>query len=251
MKLQRPIFVGTFHKTGTVLMAGIFRSAARKLDLVFWPLYESKPKFKDAAEYAPPNLHWDICFDGHSRFLKSKRLFGADALGVISIRDPRDVIVSSAAFHCKSTEPWLHAPRRKFGGKTYQQVICALPNENARLLFEMENRAKQTIDEMLGIEQGDPRLLITRLETLMTDVDFLEYRKLFSFLGFEGPSLEVCLGVARAHSIFSGKAKRAGHVQHGRGAIWKDRFTPEIAAEFERRFPGAAERLGYEPTLVD
>jgi hypothetical protein len=48
------------------------------------------------------------------------------------IRDPRDVIVSGANYHCKADEPWLHIPEKRFGGLTYHQKINSLTSAVVR-----------------------------------------------------------------------------------------------------------------------
>jgi hypothetical protein len=242
MALQQLVFVGAFHKTGTVLLSSVFRSAAKKLGLVFWPLSESKPNMHRPADFVPPDFPWDICFDGHCRFLQLPQL-------LVSIRDPRDVVISGASYHCKSDESALHVPRKRFGGRTYQQAISALPSDEEKLVFEMDHLGKQTIERMLAVDPSDPRIFITRLETLVTDYEFAEYSRIFSFLGFGDQEREVLLEAASRQSVFSGGRTRDGHVQDGRPAQWRSKFTPLVAQEFERRFPGAAERLGYEATF--
>jgi hypothetical protein len=200
--------------------------------------------------YIAPDFHWDICFDGHSRFLGIDGLFTGDVRGVISVRDPRDVVVSSALYHMKASEKWLHIPKKQFGDKTYQQTICALGSDEERFLFEMNNYAKRTIRRMLGFDRSDPRLRLVKLEQLMADRELEEFRAIFAFLGFRGEALETCVAIARERSVFSDGFKPTAHVRHTTPALWKERFTPELAKEFEKRFPHAAEKLGYEPTFV-
>lgn len=244
MTPERPIFAGTFHKTGTVLMAGIFRELAKRLDLVFW---QPKPFVWKQEAPIEAGFHWDICADGNSRFLSRKDFFRGDVRCVLCIRDPRDVVISSAAYHVKAAERWLQVPREEFGGKTYQQAICAIEDEDERLVFEMDNAAGNTIRRMLAIDWSDERIYVTRLDRLIVDYELAEYRRAFTFLGFGGDALDTCLNVARAKSIFT-RTALPPHVRHVAPAVWRERFTPALAAAFEERFPGADERLGYEPT---
>jgi hypothetical protein len=182
-----------------------------------------------------------------SRFLTDAELFRGDLRCVISIRDPRDVVISSARYHATAPEKWLHRPHEAFGGATYQEALCALDDDD-RLLFEMDNAAARTIGLMLEVDQSDPRIHIVRLDRLIVDTDFEEYRGMFEFLGFEGAALSVCLAAAQERSALH-RGVKTRHFNHTAPAIWKERFTPALADAFERRFPGAAEKLGYEPTF--
>jgi hypothetical protein len=120
------ILVGTFHKTGTNLMLAILQSAARAYGLTIW---RADAKTTEPAE-------WDIYFDWHSKFPDA--VLSQPHKGVVVFRDPRDVIVSGAYFHCKSTEAWLLKPQEKFEGLSYQQKIQSLSSDDARFLFEMK-----------------------------------------------------------------------------------------------------------------
>lgn len=246
MALARKLFVGTFHKTGTVLLASVFRLLSHRLGLVFW---QPKAEVWKQGKSAAPDFDWDICFDSLSRFLVDETLFTGDLRCVISLRDPRDVVISSALYHLTSPEKWLHRPREEFDGKTYQQALAALVGDHERLVFEMDHSAARTIKRMLAVDQSDRRIHVVRLDRLIVDLDFQEYRRMFEFLGFDGRALEVCLDAAHARSA-PHRDVRPGHFHHGDSAVWKQRFTPALAQAFEARFPGAVERLGYEPTLL-
>lgn len=246
MALDRKLFVGTFHKTGTVLLASIFRRLAHDLGLVFW---QPRAEVWKRGTTAAPDFPWDICFDSMSRFLADAALFRGDLRCVISMRDPRDVVISSARYHATAPEKWLHRPTDAYGGATYQEALLALDNDHDRLVFEMDNAAARTIARMLEVDQSDPRIHIVRLDRLIVDIDFAEYRAMFEFLGFEGHALSVCLNAAQERSALH-RGVRPQHVNHTTPSIWKERFTPALAQAFERRFPGVAERLGYEPTFA-
>lgn len=243
---DRPIFVGTFHKTGTVLLRGIFEEVARRLDLTFC---EPKEVFWKTREFA--HRDFDIFFDGGTRFLRHRKLFGLEARAVISIRDPRDVVIGSALYHARAPEKWLHVPSEKFAGRTYQQALNALESDHQRLVFEMDHSSALTIANMLAVDQNDPRIAVVRLDRLIVDCNYEEYRRMFAFLGFMGEAPETCLEAARERSAFN-RAFRPEHVNHPEPAAWRERFTPApaLAQAFETRFPGAAEKLGYEPTFL-
>jgi hypothetical protein len=244
MTPENPIFVGTFHKSGTILLGDIFERAASRLGLVFL-----KPAKGFWDKGAAPRPDFDILFDGASRFLRSPRVFSRDARALVSIRDPRDLIVSAALYHMNSKERWVVMPSEHFSGKSYQQMLRALPDDAARFIFEMDHAAARTITKMLEVDRNDTRVFVTGLDRLMTDRELDEYRRIFAFLGFGGEALATCLDIAAECSVFSGRVE-SGHVRHAAPGFWRERFTPALADAFERRFPGAAERLGYAPTFA-
>ncbi|CAI5961884.1 unnamed protein product, partial [Closterium sp. NIES-65] len=42
---------------------------------------------------------------------------------IMTVRDPRDVVVSGYFYHKTTQEPWVHEPRSEYGGKSYQQML--------------------------------------------------------------------------------------------------------------------------------
>lgn len=229
-------YIGTFHKTGTALFGKILQDAETAGLFVPW--------FMNRDE-VPPTI-WDIGFDHHSKFVPQG--FESDpnlARYVICIRDPRDVMVSSAYYHMKSHESWLHVPRSHFGGRTYQETINALPDMQARFQFEMSRIGAQMVRDMLAIPREAPSVYVTRLETLVEDIELDEFGRIFDFLGFEGETRSELLEIARANSLFAQKPQNSGHVRSGRPAQYLSEFSDETLAMYYDKFGDAAEKLGY------
>ncbi len=227
--------IGTFHKTGTVLFGSILRQARATGVLVPWLMHETK---------APPD--WDICFDYHSRILLAG--FEPDegkARYVISIRDPRDVIISAAYYHCRAAEPWLHQPSAEFGGQTYQEKILSYPDMQDRFRFEMEHISKEEIEGMLQVPLDAKSLHVTRFETLVVDYNLKEFDRIFSFLAFESQTRAALVDIAFQNSLFSGQVNRPSHVRRGSARQWLTEFTPATLRRYEALFGDAAARLGY------
>jgi sulfotransferase family protein len=249
---EHKILAGAFHKTGTVLMNKVFRNVAKNLELKF---YHSKKKKGDAGD-------WDVAFVPRSRFAKvaGDRPWRA----VVCIRDPRDVVISAAHYHCKAPEKWLHRPREEFGGRTYQQAMLDLPSDEERYLFEMAHSAKKTIRAMLALETPPENVVVTRMELLAVDTELEEFRRIFTFLGFGDGQMKACLKGARKASLFgrteqlAQKKKTEEEAQKflvhrrsgGRPAQWRTVFTPRVMAAFVAQFGDAAERLGYPPSVL-
>lgn len=247
---EHKILGGAFHKTGTVLMNKVMRNAARNLGLSF---YHSKKK-----KGSPVN--WDMAFVPRSRF---QEVAGSDPWrAVVCIRDPRDVIISSAHYHCKAPEKWLHRPREEFDGMSYQQKILSLPSDEDRYLFEMQHSAKKTIRAMLKLETPPENIIVTRMEILAVDEELQEFRRIFTFLGFRSEDMKGCLKAARKASLF-GRTEQLARKKDspeaaekflvhrrsgGRPAQWRTVFTPRVMEAYVKKFGDAAERLGYPPS---
>lgn len=241
-------YMGTFHKTGTVLFRGVLHQAKAEGLLTPWLFFRRERKI-------PEPRYWSVAFDRNAvRLLDSIEPDPDKARYVFCIRDPRDVIVSAAYYHCRSKEPWLHIPRDEFDGLTYQEKINSLPDAQARFVFEMTNQdaefrnrcANGVISAMLRVPQDVPSVYVTRMETLVEDTELVEYRRIFDHLCFEGKKRDRLLEIAHANSLFSKKPEKADHVRSGgRAAQYKSEFSNETMAMYLELFPDAAARLGY------
>lgn len=230
--------IGTFHKSGTALFESILRTAQGRNLLTFWPMHQKAPK-PDA---------WDVAFDFHSvSFFDNFQPDANQARYVICVRDPRDMIISAAYYHMKSREEWLKLPREALNGMTYQEKINSLPDMQSRFRFEISPRgcSNWEINKMLRIPFGSPSLYVTRLETLVTDYDLEEFRRIFKFLLFPADVQEKLVQIAHDNSLFSGKVKNTKHVRSGKAAQYLTEFDEETKELYETTFGDAAERLGY------
>lgn len=233
--LPHKMLVGTFHKSGTMLMFKIFTQIAVRRGYRL-----SAPRRR------PPIDEWDIFIDAHSRFDTGP--LPPTARGIVVIRDPRDMVISGAHYHARLTpgppEAWAHIPRPAFGGLTYTQKIASLPDDEARLSFEMDNMAAATLKRMAHFAEPSPTFRNIRFEDLVTDSELTTYRGVFEWLGLRPRDIDAALRIAQANSIFSGQLKTA-HVRSGRPEQWREHFTPALHAQFRRNFGDLAERLGY------
>lgn len=231
----RKMLVGTFHKTGTVLMFKIFTQIGVRRGYRL-----SGPRNR------VPLDDWDIFLDAHARFDTGP--LPETARGVVVIRDPRDVVISGALYHARLTpgppEAWAHVPRREFDGLTYTQKIASLPDDEARMSFEMDHVAAATLKRMADFAKPPPGFRCFRFEDLVTDTELLTYRRMFRWLGLRRRDMAVALRIAHANSLFGGQ-QTTKHVRSGRPAQWREHFTPALHAKFRERFGDLAERLGY------
>lgn len=231
-------YIATYHKTGTALMGKIVRQAGQQGLVEPWIMHETEE---------PES--WNLAFQRHARLLYPGFETDKDkARYVIVVRDPRDLIISAAYYHCKADEEWLFRPEEKFDGLNYQEKIKSIPTMEEKFLFEMDHSSGGQIRMMMRLPFQAESLAITRLETLVTDYDMEEYTRLFKFLDFAGDDLKAMVDIAERNSLFSGNVKKSVHVRSGKPAQWKTEaeFTDKCVEKFNSLFPDAVEKLGYQ-----
>lgn len=234
---KTPVLVGTFHKTGTMLMQAILKEFCQHAKLSFW----------NAGRRPIPKKNWSVGFDWWSDF--GERGLDPSAFPTaLIIRDPRNVIVSSMRFHRLGKEPWLCTPDEALGGKTYQQALLDLPTDEERLLFEIKHQGGATIADMIAAKR-DPahaQSLFLPLERLMSDHSLSGYSEIFRHLGLAECYMPLALSVAYKHSVFNPAFRKSDHLTTGRGSVWRDALSDRVLRALEEAFPGASVELGYE-----
>lgn len=168
--------------------------------------------------------------------------------GLHIIRDPRDVIISGAAYHEKTVEEdWLLVPKPEFGGVSYQEKLRSFDDAYDKHVFEMNNRGMQTIRQMGSWNYNDENFIEIKYEDLIVDSELALFSQIFLFLGLSGPALPACLDIAWSRSLFSGALKKNGvHIRSGKPKQWRNIFTKPLAYEFQELFGDVLVRLGYE-----
>nr|WP_275296989.1 sulfotransferase domain-containing protein [Jannaschia sp. Os4] len=172
------------------------------------------------------------------------------------IRDPRDVLLSGMRYHRHAGEKgerFLHVPRDDLGGLTYQQHLNGLPDDAARLRFEMAEKHAETLAQMLAWDYANPRHVETRYEDLRHDTEMRHFSHCLRRLGLEGDAVEVGAAIFWSHALFGGKADPAdrvarvnAHVAHGGTAQWRTRLPRPVAEDYAERHGDALVALGYE-----
>jgi hypothetical protein len=167
--------------------------------------------------------------------------------GIHIIRDPRDIVVSGCFYHQTSDEPWLHASDSKFHGRSYQQAINRFASLDDKILFEMENVARITIDYMSRWQYTNPRFMELRYEELIVDTDLMLFHQIFSFLEFPGRVIPSTLEIAQQNSVFADKATASSHIRSEQVRQWKKHFKRCHRQRFLELFGDVLVRLRYEP----
>ena len=140
------IIIGTYHKTGTVLFKNIVSSLKKK-----------NYKFINQFNRLSDNQ------------IKNNKC-------IIIIRNPYEIICSSMRYHQISNESWLHKKYKSSPfypsenwDMSYQDKINSLKNDDEKIIFEMENSAKNTILSIyhdIKNRNYDNNILIIQLEEL-------------------------------------------------------------------------------------
>jgi hypothetical protein len=235
------IFVGTHHKTGSVLFADVFRHLSAKLGLTYFAGWQR--------DLDPVT---DIWFMEHSRI-------DADALddvrGVHVIRHPLNVVYSGYKYHKICDEGWCVDPaiptvadgiRYDFDGMSYQQRLNAY-GESDGLVMEMRGRSYNAIMDMYRWNYDDPRFLTVKFEDLARSYDET-FRRIFEFLGLP---VEAALRIAARHDLNRLSEREVGKLKHvtdkSRSVDHTSRFPPDLMRAFAAMYPeDLFARLGYQ-----
>ena len=235
--MKNKILVGTHHKTGCAWIGNIFQKIAKELKLDF-----------QKNSIAKNNQNWNIFFDGHSHF-DFRYLETLNYKGFHIIRDPRDIIISGSFYHCKSDEKWLHIKRKEFGGLTYQEKINSYSNFDDKMLFEMDNCAFQTIEDIKSWNYYNSNFIEVKYENLILDNKLYLFHKIYDFLRFDGSTIPKCLQISYDNSLFSGNIKKGIHVRSGKSQQWEQYFKAIHKKRFVELYGNILINLGYESNI--
>ena len=228
---DRKILVGMHHKALTIYMLKIFR---------VYSLLTRKNFSMGQGEGV--DYLADILMDHHSEFNFEK--LRKPFRGVHVYRDPRDLVVSSVFYHQKSEESWLHVKGNWIEGYTYQEYILGLDNIREKILFEMEYASKKNINDMLSWTFSDS-IVEFKYEDLISDQGFLIFRRgLEESAAFSECEINLLAKLFELYAL-DGPLSPSDHVRNPNPGQWKQYFDNDLKDEFELKFPGCIEKLGY------
>jgi hypothetical protein len=113
------IIIGSWHKTGTVLLSTIF---------------EILHKLENKQFTYKTYINFSQCTDEEIKHNKC----------IVVIRHPYEIICSGVRYHEHSKEKWLHEKQTCYNNKSYQEMIQSLDTDN-KILFEMKQCARNNI----------------------------------------------------------------------------------------------------------
>jgi hypothetical protein len=229
-------------------MRRVWRRIAREQGLPFLQVYRAVR----LGDVAPEGVH--VLVNWSSGF-PAELMAREDARFLHLVRDPRDVLLSGMRYHRaapRHNEGFLHVPREDLGGRTYREHLNALPDDSARLLFEMEEKHAETVAQMLRWPWGHPRATEVRYEDLIRDEDCALFRGILRRWDVAGLDVERAVAAYWELSLFgrlSDPARRKWrtdlHVASGRPGQWQRLLPREVAEVYAARFGPALRQLGY------
>lgn len=154
------IFVGTFHKTGTVLMMRLFKEYCQRnpQNTKFINISDKKITVKDLKKWSSDKRqiivfhhHFDQLVHQSPQLITGSRADSLNYRGIIILRHPYEVIMSGMRYHQITNEKWCHQPRSDLSlqNRSYQENLKSLKSEEEKITFEMKNCGHQAINGML------------------------------------------------------------------------------------------------------
>jgi hypothetical protein len=162
------------------------------------------------------------------------------------IRDPRDVVVSGYHYHRRTDEAWVHEPKERFGGLSYQAFLHSV-NEHDGLMAEIDRCARSSVAEMDTWSYSRPEILELRYEDAVRDEEET-FTRLFRFYRFNDAAVQQGLNIVEQFSRpqGSGAGDADPHVRSGQPGEWRRHFGDDHVARFKQLTGDLVVRLGYE-----
>ena len=225
-----------YHKVGTAWFIRVLRNVSRYYGLNF-----------QCCDQRFFKRNTDVFMEYMSRINLDEL---PDCVGSHMIRDPRDVVISGYFYHLWTNEEWAHIPWKSLNNQTYQETLKSL-DENNGLLFEMQGKSKEVINEMSRWNYHNPDFFEFKYEDIIQNEQDVFYN-IFRHYNFRESAIQNCLKITEKFS-FKNKAKRKvgivksnNHLRSGRLQQWKEHFNDEHKQQFKQLFGNILIKLGYE-----
>jgi len=207
---NQSILVGTHHKTGTVLLAKVFRLAAKAMGV---PRSKSN---KTSAGAACAELFASgapgVCIEEHTSDRTLIEWLTPGAPFVHVVRDPLEMCVSAYQYHLLGAEPWLQQPLKDLDGQTLQDYYRRNASRAVGVRFECKRLMNEIIEEALVFNT-------TRVRGSTLTVFFEEFarsyddtmRRIFRFLD-SGEQVEQLVKLGSQYDLSRHEASDERHV---------------------------------------
>lgn len=239
--------IGTFHKSGTVLLKNIFSKLAETINFKFIEIVKEEDYF---------NINFSekcFYFDNHSRYLKVfNDLKQSNFKFIQCIRDPRDLVVSATKYHQTSKEQWLHEKLPEFNGSTYNLMINSCESFEEKCFFEIKNQSNEIMENLKIcskiFSKNQKMIKFIKLEDLMQDYNYSIYKSVFNFLKLEESYLLIFLKICKVYSIWNIDKNRpifSDHIQHSTPGFWEKELPVSLLTYINEKWPNLIEDLKY------
>ncbi|WP_346861018.1 hypothetical protein [uncultured Draconibacterium sp.] len=214
-KLDVPIYIFSYHKSGTKFISRIFREICSEFNWKFKVVTGKPTKIPNA----------DIIFFIHG--LADPKSIKHDFIGIHIIRDPRDIIISGYLYHKRTSELWCNNKNFQINKKikfpqvpysqehkseewkksyieslqnrSYQDIMNTLSEEEG-ILFEMNHYGQWTISEMIKWNYNHPAFLELKFENIMDNYE-QEFLKIFEHCKFNEKVKKYSMNIAQKENI--------------------------------------------------
>ncbi|MCG6154360.1 sulfotransferase domain-containing protein [Rubinisphaera margarita] len=231
----RILYHACHHKCGTHWFKRLLQLIALRYDMKFCAAADSIPVYRPL-----------ILFDPQSRIGPPVNL---EYRGTHMIRDPRDVVISGYFYHLWTNEEWATQPNVAYGGRSYQQMLQSLDQEDG--LIEEIKKCRFVFKMMREWDYSNTNLRELKYEEAFNEPEST-FTQVFQHYGIGDDELENCLQLSQECS-FQAVAKRPpGVVQEqsvtrsGEPGQWTLHFTSRVKDEFRRQTGDLLQVLGYE-----
>ena len=143
------ILVGTHHKTGTVLLAKVFRLAAKR-----FAVPRHKNNHTACADLFATHER-GICIDEHVNANSMREWLRPQQPFIHAVRHPLEMCISAYLYHKQGAEPWLLKPLPDLGGLNLMQHYQALPAAEG-VRFECRRMVSELVESAVLYNRAPP-----------------------------------------------------------------------------------------------
>ncbi|WP_238364097.1 sulfotransferase [Mesobacterium pallidum] len=165
------------------------------------------------------------------------------------LRDPRDLLITGCHdHHIPPVEGsgYLARPRRDLGGVSYHEHLASLATAEDKLLFEMENRHADTLDEMMDWCAAPSRVITLRYEDLIADTDGYLIQAALSNFGLDPQIQRKGVDFFRELNPFAAVAGLSDAHVEGLLTRWPRELPRAVGEAYHLRYGDALRDLGFE-----